>query len=162
MAYLLKGGRELGAVDQSTFVSNYNVRRGSRNENVRTVQFLLNVFGANLVTDAIFGPLTEAATKAFQKANGLVQDGIVGPITSRALQDDESRNIGQSPPANPPSAKGPVTASSGKTGLALALALALAAAGAGVVIHKRKKKRSNPRRKRSNPRRKRKNPRRRR
>src|SRR5688500_5002359 len=99
MSYVSSTGQELGAVDPATFVSNYNVRRGSQNERVREVQFLLNVFGANLETDAIFGPLTEAAVKGFQRANGLVIDGVVGPETSRALQDDGSRNIGQSPPS---------------------------------------------------------------
>ncbi len=34
--------------------------------------------------DGIFGPMTEAATKAWQSAHGLVADGIVGPLTRAA------------------------------------------------------------------------------
>jgi peptidoglycan hydrolase-like protein with peptidoglycan-binding domain len=47
----------------------------------------LNDLGANppLTTDGIDGPLTSAAIKAFQSANGLTVDGIVGPQTLAAL-----------------------------------------------------------------------------
>lgn len=150
MAYMVKSGGgifgSLGAIDPSNFTPDFNVRRGSQNERVRTVQFLLNVFGAGLETDAIFGPLTEAAVKAFQRANGLVQDGIVGPITSRALQDDESRNIGQSPPSKPPSGSAPRKQSIAK---AVAIGLFLLAGGVGAAkIVRARKKRSNPRRRR--------------
>jgi len=52
------------------------VRLGSKGENVRYLQTLLG-----LKTDGDFGPLTEAAVKAFQKAHGLVPDGVVGRHT---------------------------------------------------------------------------------
>lgn len=139
MGYMLKSGRELGAIDPSTFVANYNVRRGSKNENVRTVQFLLNAHGAGLATDAIFGPLTEAAVKGFQRSNGLVIDGIVGPVTSRALQDDESRSIGQPPPSSGGKPPANQTPKSSKSGVVVVL-LALAAAGGAVVVATRPKK----------------------
>lgn len=36
--------------------------------------------------DGVMGPMTRAAVRAFQKANGLEVDGIVGPITRAALR----------------------------------------------------------------------------
>jgi len=63
------------------------LRRGLQGPSIRQVQERLNELGANprLATDGVFGPLTEAAVMAFQRANGLVPDGIVGPITWNAL-----------------------------------------------------------------------------
>lgn len=51
---------------------------------VEILQALLNMFPDNivpgqLVVDGIFGPLTRAAVRSFQKYFGLVADGIVGP-----------------------------------------------------------------------------------
>ncbi|MEO7069473.1 MAG: peptidoglycan-binding domain-containing protein, partial [Nostocoides sp.] len=40
-----------------------------------------------IVVDGSFGPLTEAAVRAFQQGEGLVVDGIVGPHTWAALPD---------------------------------------------------------------------------
>jgi len=61
--------------------------RGMSGPSIAQVQARLNVLGANprLATDGIFGPLTEAAVIAFQRANGLVPDGIVGVLTWNAL-----------------------------------------------------------------------------
>ena len=36
--------------------------------------------------DGWFGPITEAAVKDYQQANGLVPDGIVGPLTIKAMR----------------------------------------------------------------------------
>lgn len=62
-------------------------QRGMRSQNIRLIQERLNERGANprLATDGIFGPVTEAAVIAFQRANGLNTTGIVGPITWNAL-----------------------------------------------------------------------------
>lgn len=51
---------------------------------VKTLQSLLNMFPENivpgqLVLDGIFGPITRAAARSFQRYFGLVVDGIVGP-----------------------------------------------------------------------------------
>ena len=48
---------------------------------VADLQTALNKHGGKVVVDGIFGPLTEAAVKIFQKVRGLVPDGIVGPVT---------------------------------------------------------------------------------
>lgn len=77
------GGQVLGA-------ESYNftllLKRGSRGTEVMELQKFLNANGYNSgVEDGIFGPITEAAVKAFQTANGLVADGIVGPLTRAVL-----------------------------------------------------------------------------
>lgn len=48
---------------------------------VRSLQYLLNAHGARLDVDGIFGPRTDTAVRAFQRAHGLVVDGIVGSRT---------------------------------------------------------------------------------
>lgn len=62
------------------------LRRGSRGEAVERVQRELRARGFDVEIDGRFGPQTEAAVEAFQRANGgLVADGEVGPKTLRAL-----------------------------------------------------------------------------
>jgi peptidoglycan hydrolase-like protein with peptidoglycan-binding domain len=62
------------------------VSEGATGERVFAIQYLLNEqIGAGLATDGIFGPLTDAAVKAFQTDVGLAADGIVGPLTWPAL-----------------------------------------------------------------------------
>jgi len=67
------------------------LRNGSRGENVRTLQTMLNEARVQypsipvLAVDGVFGPITERAVRAFQQARGLAVDGIVGPITWNAL-----------------------------------------------------------------------------
>jgi peptidoglycan hydrolase-like protein with peptidoglycan-binding domain len=56
-------------------------QEGSAGENVSTVQYLLNGHGSDLAVDAIFGPKTTAAVRAFQTEHGLTADGIVGNQT---------------------------------------------------------------------------------
>lgn len=52
------------------------LRLGSRGDDVKTLQTKLN-----LIADGIFGPITDEAVRAFQKANNLTVDGIVGTNT---------------------------------------------------------------------------------
>lgn len=57
-------------------------RPNMRGEDVRWAQARLNALGYNCGTpDGIFGPNTDKAVKAFQRANGLSQDGDIGPKT---------------------------------------------------------------------------------
>jgi hypothetical protein len=48
---------------------------------VHDLQTALDKHGAKLAVDGIFGPLTEAAVKAFQKSHLVPADGIVGSLT---------------------------------------------------------------------------------
>jgi len=57
------------------------VKRGDEIFPVRSLQDLLRARNHPVGVDGIFGPLTEAAVKAFQQSNGLGADGIVGPLT---------------------------------------------------------------------------------
>ena len=58
------------------------LRKGSRGRDVRRwQQFLIRRGLLRGRADGIFGPLTEAATIAFQRRNGLTADGIAGPAT---------------------------------------------------------------------------------
>lgn len=56
------------------------LRKGSRGEDVKTLQKALN-----LIDDGIFGNITEEAVKVFQKEHDLEVDGIVGQKTWEAL-----------------------------------------------------------------------------
>jgi peptidoglycan hydrolase-like protein with peptidoglycan-binding domain len=62
------------------------LRRGSEGNDVRNWQHFLLGLGllVDSSVDGVFGPRTEAATKAFQKKHQLVQDGMVGPRTYAA------------------------------------------------------------------------------
>lgn len=58
------------------------LRRNSRGDDVARWQlFLVGQSHLQGVVDGVFGPQTEQATKAFQRARGLTADGIVGPAT---------------------------------------------------------------------------------
>ena len=62
-----------------------NLKIGSTGNSVKEWQKFLNTRGYNLTVDGDFGSNTEAATKSFQKANGLTVDGIVGSQTLGAM-----------------------------------------------------------------------------
>lgn len=58
----------------------------ARNPQIAGLQVALRAYGLyNGPIDAIAGPQTVAATKAFQRKKGLVPDGRAGPATRRAL-----------------------------------------------------------------------------
>ena len=64
------------------------LKNGSRGNEVKKLQENLNKLGFNCGTaDGIFGVKTEAAVKAFQKANGLAVDGIAGPKTLSKIEE---------------------------------------------------------------------------
>ncbi len=62
------------------------LRRGARGSTVRELQQRLNAHGAGLNPDGVFGARTEAAVRAFQRANGLPPDGVAGPQTWARLR----------------------------------------------------------------------------
>ncbi|MGA0615967.1 peptidoglycan recognition protein family protein [Paracoccus sp. KR1-242] len=62
------------------------IRRGDVGSPVTDMQRRLEAYGYDITPDSIFGRLTEAAVKQFQRSRGLTADGIVGPNTwSRLL-----------------------------------------------------------------------------
>ena len=60
---------------------------GAKGPDVERLQKLLIQRGAKIIADSDFGSKTEAAVKAFQRANKLVSDGRVGPYTWAALAE---------------------------------------------------------------------------
>lgn len=66
------------------------LKRGSRGEKVRNLQYLLNANlfpDPNLGVDGVFGSGTEAAVRRFQWEEGLTVNGTVGPETWFELGD---------------------------------------------------------------------------
>ncbi len=58
----------------------------TRGQKVKNVQHALVHAGHRLEEDGVFGPATERALRAFQRAHGLVADGICGPLSWAALR----------------------------------------------------------------------------
>jgi len=69
------------------------LRRGSRGNDVRLLQYYLKVISnyydeiPPVSIDGIFGPITESAVRSFQQRFGLAVDGIVGKNTWNSLYD---------------------------------------------------------------------------
>lgn len=63
------------------------LRLGSTGNAVKTLQSHLNtVMGSGLVVDGQFGPLTDAALRAFQSRYGLQVDGVYGPASAAMMK----------------------------------------------------------------------------
>ena len=72
---------------RNVVVATATLRKGSRGENVKTLQRNLNAaIGAGLSVDGIFGPSCYAAVKKFQSKYGLGADGIYGPNTAAKMK----------------------------------------------------------------------------
>lgn len=66
---------------------NQLLRLGDRSAAVATWQWRLRlVLDPDLTVDESFGPLTQAATRDFQRQHGLSPDGVVGPLTRAAME----------------------------------------------------------------------------
>ncbi len=65
-----------------------NIKRGSRGNGVKWVQWELNQSGYNLSVDGIAGSKTDSAIRDFQSKNKLVVDGICGKNTRAKLKED--------------------------------------------------------------------------
>ena len=83
-----------------TLSGGQNLKSGSSGTDVSNLQTLLG----GLTVDGKFGPQTQAAVIAFQKANGLTPDGIVGPNTVAML--NAKNGTGSSSNLTAPSAGG--------------------------------------------------------
>ena len=70
-----------------------SLQEGSKGDSVKTLQTLLNQYGASLTVDGDFGAKTSSAVRAFQSANGLSADGVVGPKTAAMLTSGTASKI---------------------------------------------------------------------
>ena len=61
------------------------LRKGSKGEGVKWLQYELNKYGYGLKVDGDFGNLTFNAVRQFQSKHNLARDGVVGPKTMGAL-----------------------------------------------------------------------------
>lgn len=82
------------------------LRKGDRGQAVKELQEALKSLGYDPgPIDGVFGPRTEAAVKAFQRAAGIAVDGIVGPVTWSKLDAALAAQRAQPQPAPKPAAK---------------------------------------------------------
>ena len=78
--------KALGGQSTPAAVPGEVLRRGSRGDAVCRLQQALAARGHDPgAADGVFGPRTDRAVRAFQRAAGLTADGVAGPLTWRAL-----------------------------------------------------------------------------
>ena len=69
-------------------VATATLKKGSKGENVKTLQRNLNeVMDTDINVDGSFGTITETTVKAFQKKYGLVVDGYYGPKSADKMRE---------------------------------------------------------------------------
>lgn len=61
------------------------LKKGAKNDTVRSLQAILAGFGYGIEVDGSFGPATDKIVRAYQKDNELAVDGSVGPATWKHL-----------------------------------------------------------------------------
>jgi murein DD-endopeptidase MepM/ murein hydrolase activator NlpD len=84
---LAQAARGAAAPAAEASASPPTLKRGSRGSAVAELQRRLADAGYRLVADGIFGPITDAAVRDFQRSRRLIVDGVVGRMTWAALLD---------------------------------------------------------------------------
>ena len=80
--------KKLDEVIASKAVATATLKKGSKGENVKTLQRNLNeVMDTDIKVDGSFGAITETTVKAFQKKYGLVVDGSYGPKSAAKMRE---------------------------------------------------------------------------
>lgn len=115
------------------------VSRGMRGADVSALQERLVLAGHyNGAIDGVFGPMTEDAVKAFQRAAGVLVDGYAGPQTlaalDKALQPETQETDMPATPQNETKAGGPVEKMIGAGKGAAQGAVGGFSMGAGLVV----------------------------
>lgn len=97
--YLVKKNQSSGSASTpapapSTTTSKPTLRKGDKNDSVKTLQTKLKELGFDCEgIDGSFGARTEKQVKAFQKERGLEQDGVCGPKTWAAIESFKAYNV---------------------------------------------------------------------
>ena len=84
---VLSGAKSRTVKEQNPYAEPTNtLKKGSKGNGVKWLQWELNESGANLTVDGDFGSKTLTALKAYQKGHGLTVDGICGQKTRTSLK----------------------------------------------------------------------------
>ena len=73
--------------NKNIVIAKPTLKRGSKGMQVYYLQQDLNALGASLETDGIFGALTDAEVRKFQRAYNLAVDGIYGPRSYAKMRE---------------------------------------------------------------------------